>query len=330
MNETVAAQVLQKYGLDFRAIHSPQKGYRNTGYPVTLPDGRLINLIFYKRELNIVQRIRDANRISNFLATYDLPTRQTFGKIICLKTPTSETYGVPYTYLPGQTIPWEAYTMRHLKLLGMTMSHMHAVLQQAPAVHHSIADECSALYDRMRRYLYDNGVIKALHSKLGLEIHQSMFDHFNTVLLVGQKLPSQQVLHMDFVRGNVLFSGEADTLKISGILDFEKTAYGHRVFDIARTLAFLLVDCKFKSEAKVRKYFLRSGYNKHGKVQFSKPLIIFGRQRFDMLEELVDFFLLHDFYKFLRHNPYEFLEQNEHFVRTEFLLLRKGILRKRG
>ncbi len=217
--------------------------------------------------------------------------------------------------------------MRHLKLLGMSMSNMHAVLQQAPHVHHAIADECLALCERMRRYFSDGGVIKALYNKLALEVDQSSFAHFYTVLLVGQRMPDQQVLHMDFVRGNILFTGESEALEISGILDFEKTAYGHRVFDIARTLAFLLVDCKFKSESKVRKYFLQSGYNKRGKLPFRKPIVAVGQQRLTMLEELIDFFLLHDFYKFLRHNPYEFLEQNEHFVRTRGLLLERGILK---
>jgi Ser/Thr protein kinase RdoA (MazF antagonist) len=46
-----------------------------------------------------------------------------------------------------------------------------------------------------------------------------------------------------------------NNLAITGIIDFEKTAAGPRIFDIARTLAFLLVDCKAKTPAQVTNYF---------------------------------------------------------------------------
>ncbi len=76
------------------------------------------------------------------------------------------------------------------------------------------------------------------------------------------------LLHMDFVRGNILYSQNHE-LRISGILDFEKAAYGSPLFDIARTYAFLLVDCKYKSEKEIGKYFLRSGYIKRGKLKLN-------------------------------------------------------------
>ncbi len=113
---------------------------------------------------------------------------------------------------------------------------------------------------------------------------------------------------------------------MTGILDFEKTAYGHPVFDVARTLAFLLVDCEYKGEAKIRKYFLQSGYNKRGTVNFRNPIIKHGNRTTNLLESLIDLFLLYDFYKFLRHNPYEFLEQNHHYKRTRDILLTRNML----
>jgi hypothetical protein len=36
--------------------------------------------------------------------------------------------------------------------------------------------------------------------------------------------------------------------------------------------------------------------------------------------------LLHDFYKFLLHNPYESLASNEHYIRTIALLKARGVL----
>ncbi len=127
---------------------------------------------------------------------------------------------------------------------------------------------------------------------------------------------------MDFVRGNILFKGS----KICGILDFEKAGYGIKLLDIARTLAFLLVDCKYKNEVKIRKYFLQSGYIKRGGADFNRRIINTADKKLDLLEELVNTFLIYDFYKFLRHNPYEFLHQNEHFIRTKKYLLERGVI----
>jgi hypothetical protein len=130
------------------------------------------------------------------------------------------------------------------------------------------------------------------------------------------KLEDQQPLHMDFVRSNVLFNAHAT---IAGIIDFEKTGKGHPMLDIARTLAFLLVDCKYKEPGKVYKYFVHSGYRKRGKNNINiNPRL---------LHELTNIFLLHDFYKFLRHNPYESLGRNEHFVRTRDILIARALLR---
>jgi len=167
----------------------------------------------------------------------------------------------------------------------------------------------------MHRYFNDRDVINAAAHKLHVRTIPRDFAH---TLAACQHLPGRQALHMDFVRGNILFE---DT-QISGIIDFEKAAVGSPLFDIARTLAFLLVDCKYKPEDKIRKYFLRSGYLKRGKTVLTNYTID-GKSA---LDELINFFLMHDFYKFLRHNPYEALEQNEHYIRTKALLLKRRLI----
>jgi Ser/Thr protein kinase RdoA (MazF antagonist) len=206
--------------------------------------------------------------------------------------------------------------MDHIKQLGATMSNMHAVLRQLPR--HNlplVTEENRTLLVRMERYFADEGARAALANKLGLAIAD--ITRMQPALDACAGLPAQ-ALHMDFVRGNILFN---DTPAITGILDFEKTAWGSPLFDIARTLAFLIVDCKYKPEAKVRKYFLHSGYSKRGQSSFEHS---------PHFEGLVSFFLLHDFYKFLRHNPYESLDQNEHFVRTRSFLLKRNIIATAG
>ena len=294
MSKVLVERILQQYGLRPEYAHDVQKGYRNQSFAVEVEDGRMLNLILYKMEDGILDRIRSANRVADFLAKKGFPARRTADdRIISMKSGELVKYAALYEYLPGTTIPWEAYTMDHIKQLGAVMSNMHAELKP---LHQEdlpfVIDECRALMTRMEKYFADDGVHDAMAGKLGLAI----FDvtRIRPALTESINLPAQ-ALHMDFVRGNILFA-EDEKAQITGVLDFEKATWGPPVFDIARTLAFLIVDCKYKDEAKVRKYFLHSGYNKRGQAEFEPT---------KLLEDLLNFFLLYDFYKFLRHNPYE-------------------------
>ena len=319
------ARIARAYGLEPHAVAERQSGYRNHSYRITPTSGAQVNLIVYKREPGILARIRRANFVSDALAARGLPTRRTLGPVTKLQNNNYLRYAALYTYLPGATIPWEAYTRRHLKLLGATMSQMHANLAAItpPANFPEAATDYLEINARMRRYFADPEVISAATQKLGLSINFKLFGRLEGILTLCRRLPNQQILHMDFVRSNILFAATPAGPSVTGILDFEKTAHGHPVLDVARTLAFLLVDSKFKTEAQVRKYFLVSGYNKRGPRPFKNPLIT---GRLDLLEELINLFLMHDFYKFLRHNPYEFLLENEHFVRTRDLLIERRLL----
>ncbi|HEY2004706.1 MAG TPA: phosphotransferase [Candidatus Saccharimonadia bacterium] len=318
-------RIAREYGLEPLAVAERQSGYRNHSYRITPTSGEPVNLIVYKREPGILERIRRANFVSDTLAVHGLPTRRTLGPITQLKNDHYLRYTALYTYLPGATIPWEAYTRRHLKLLGAALSHLHAELADLtpPSDFPEAAIDYLEITAHMVRYFDDPAVQAAVGAKLGLTIQPKLFAHFTGLLNLCRRIPRQQILHLDFVRSNILFRQTPAGPEISGILDFEKTAVGHPVFDIARTLAFLLVDSKYKTEAQVRKYFLVAGYNKRGPKPFSAPII---RGRLNLLDELINLFLFHDFYKFLRHNPYEFLPQNEHFVRTRDLLQARGLL----
>jgi Ser/Thr protein kinase RdoA (MazF antagonist) len=316
MEKTVIERALQAYGVPIPAVSRAQKGYRNSSYPIAT-NGRVLNLILYKEEPGIVGRIKRANAVADFVANTGLPARKTYDeRILRLTAGDKRRYLSLYDYLPGDTIPWEGYTMEHLKVLGKTMAMMHHALSDYHEESSLPAVEVESLQQarRMQRYFCDPGVVDALQSKLKLATTSFQFEDVFAAL---QKSSRRQALHMDFVRGNILYMGTS----ISGILDFEKTACGDPVFDVARTLAFLLVDCKYKSDQKIRKYFLQSGYIKRGDghIQETPPALF---------ERLVQFYLLHDFYKFLRHNPYEGLPFNEHFVRTKDHLLKVGLIRQ--
>ena len=280
----------------------------------------MVQLTFFKNEPEILERVHRADEVSEFLASRGLPTRVRFNKkTIKLLSNSNRIYSGLYTYLPGNTIAWESYSKTHIKLLGQTMSNMHEILARYEFMKQpSVTDECKSLLARIDKYMSSDDVKMAMLSKLDITIDVD-FKKYRRLLNGCAELPGKQQLHMDFVRGNILFapasradSCQLDNLAITGILDFEKTAVGLPVFDVARTLAFLLVDCKNKSTEKVWKYFLQSGYKKRGNAK-----LVYNNL---LLRQLVEFFLLHDFYKFLRHNPYESLAQNEHFTRTRYIM----------
>jgi Ser/Thr protein kinase RdoA (MazF antagonist) len=328
-SEELIRTIFRHYGYDPAFIHEHQIGYRNRSYPVRLTDGRLLNLIVYKSDADILERIRHAHLVADHLARSGLPVRtQADPRVLTIRAPGRVKYAALYHYLPGTTIPWEAYTRRHLKLLGATLSQVHAGLAALPRTNLPRAsDEYRDIILKIFKYYSHPDVARAMKNKLGLEPPLSRLRRLEHVLQICEQLPHQQPLHMDFVRGNVLFRDSATRPEVTGILDFEKTAWGHPVFDIARTLAFLLVDSKYKSDYHVRKYFLQSGYNKRGTATFRPPVIHTGNRHIPLLEELVDLFLIYDLYKFMRHNPYESLAQNEHYLRTRHLLLSRGIVK---
>lgn len=322
MAKELIERILQQYGVAATTVFPAQRGYRNESHAVMLKDGLAANVIIYKREQGILRRIKNANYVADFLAQNGVPARQTLSsRIVKLQSAEHATYAALYNYLPGQTIPWEAYTMKHLKLLGTTMSNMHASLKDlAQGDLRPVEEDYLVICERIEEYFADKGVRRAIKVKLGLASPDSI-KRFITLLENTHALSDQQALHMDFVRGNILFDGEGEALRISGILDFEKAAWGHPILDIARTLAFLIVDCKYKEEARIRKYFLYSGYSKRGHSKLA---------RVDLLDDLVSLFLLYDFYKFLRHNPYESLAHNEHFIRTRDALLQRRVISHSG
>jgi hypothetical protein len=174
-------------------------------------------------------------------------------------------------------------------------------------------------------------VASAMRPKLHVILHPNWLQIQLALIQYVATLPNQQPLHLDLVRSNVLFAPatptdplQLDGLAGAGIIDFEKTAWGHPLLDVARTLAFLLVDCLHKTTNQIRKYFLHSGYIKRGGGVIGyerRP----GQTRL-LLDELVDYYLFYDFSKFLRHNPYESLRHNLHYRRTRNLLLARHIL----
>lgn len=304
------------YGIKYCRILDCQKGYRNEIWPVVTDGGQMINITFFKREPGIVDRINRADKVSEYLSDLGLPVRVRIDpRVLVVKSGAIVTNVGIYNYLPGNTIPWEAYTMKHIKALGLMMSDMHAKLSDAPQTNlPSVYNEYLEILRSMKVYFDMQGVKIAMETKLGLKLDGGMLKKYEDILRKYSGLSGQIPLHMDFVRGNILFEGS----NISGILDFEKTALGHNIVDIARTLAFLLVDCKYKSADKVYKYFVYSGYQKRGQTKD-----IGDDEDSDVF---VGMFLIHDFYKFLLHNPYESLGQNEHFIRTRDVLVARGII----
>lgn len=329
LTEQQLAAVLRQYGHEFSRSTAIMSGYRNNSHLLETTNGEKYNFIVYKDEPGIVERIERLNALSLYIAAQDLPVRRVVDRrILALKSSSATRYGCLYTYCTGETIPWEAYTKKHIKLLGMALGRFHALSAGYDGSLPPVVDEYTEIVTRMKRYFERDDVRRAMHKKLGFSLRMPWFERFYDVLSESATLPGQLPLHMDLVRSNVLFRhAEPDdilrieNLTLSGILDLEKAAVGHPLFDIARTLAFLLVDCP-KPSAAIYRYLLDSGYRKRGGRQLSPVRLRSG----DLLEQLVTLFLAYDLYKFLRQNPYESLDENHHYLRTVSILKTRQVL----
>lgn len=218
--------------------------------------------------------------------------------------------------------------MKHIKLAGSFMAKLHQIdpklLEESLP---DIAQQSEVAYSRMKGYLTDTTISKTTEAKLGLQVQIPNYSHLFDNL---HQHNLETILHMDMVRGNLLFQDEKrntatpftiDSITLSGVIDFEKVAIGHPLFDIARSLAFLLVDSQ-KSYPQIIKYFIDSGYRKRGGGRVER-IQIDGQ---DVLTGLISFYLLYDFYKFLKQNPYESLHLNHHYRKTKQALLSLNVL----
>lgn len=327
----LAQKIIQHYGLTPVRTLPAAKGYRNTSVPVLTKEQGLVNVMLYKDEAGITNMIKRADMVANFVAERGLPARHSLSdNLIQIHHPAGTRYAGIYNYLPGTTIPWEAYTRGHIVALGATLAKLHQLLYEYPEANTLPSAELryDATNQRMQDYFALKGVASALRSKLGLAINPAQYNLYHTLFTQLATHPARQALHLDFVRGNILFGqhspGSLPTM--TGILDFEKVAVGHPLLDVARTLAFLLVDCKYKESSQITDYFLQSGYIKRGQSHLPKVSVTLPSGKRDLLALLLDFFLLHDLYKFLRHNPYESLTNNEHYVRTRAILLARELI----
>lgn len=336
MYERVVSGVIKQFDLRVRRVGQPQKGYRNESYALTLANGEIVNLLFYKREEGILHRIRRADSFSHQAAMAGYPVRDRYDKrTVKLQTSRGASYAAVYTYLPGATIPWEAYSRRHIKLLGWAMSDLHAVGNDAAVSQDQtvIPHEMTPIVARMETYFHDVGVRSAMQKALGVTLTSQVFTRLGRLLAVVGSIQDRTLLHMDLVRGNALFAPATHSdcwqlkgLALTGVIDFEKASVGPPMVDIARSLAFLLVDCPFYDAAAIERYFIQSGYVKRGASGFDDAVEIDGYTSRQLLHGLVGLFLLYDFYKFLRHTPYESLVSNHHYIRTRDMLLRRDML----
>ncbi len=92
---------------------------------------------------------------------------------------------------------------------------------------------------------------------------------------IGIDAPST-VLHMDFARGNILFTEEGE---ISAVLDFEAASWGPPIVDIAKSLAIISKDNEELPYEDIKSVYLEN-------YQQQSPVV----HGFDLLDNLVDCF----------------------------------------
>lgn len=240
-----------------------------------------------------------------------------------------------FELLSGKTLPWEAYTRRHLRSLGMMQGKIHSafldIYEELNVVEIGLIPTWSQYIKsdsgRLQNYLEKNNetILNKLDIELSIQKIQNSINNVSSFSCpYNDPEYKSQLIHGDFVRGNILFSDIKSDLiyMITGVMDFEKLMLANSEIDIARTLAFLIVDCKFKTVEDIIKYYLNEGYNTLGTVDNRQKKILFSK-----LENYMIYFWLRDFWKYLESNPYEDLLNNEHFMRTIKLLAERELIK---
>lgn len=334
LRPTDVVKVAQRYGMAVKKLGPIEHGYRNESYAF-FSGGAWYNLMLHENSGYTRKQLGQVNTLGKRLIEAGLPVRSPADpRVLSLRAGNWSRLVTMHFYLPGQTIPWEAYTMKHIKLLGWALSDFHNAAREVSHVSFlDIEAVCEMAIAKMQVY-FSKDVLEAAQEKLNLRVDIEQLTTYQLLFRQLAALPQRQILHMDFVRGNLLFAAskpddrwQIGDVALTGILDLEKTAIGHPLIDIARTLTFLLIDCSQKSETQIRRYFLDSGYGKRGQSRV-KPLSVelSNGVKCDVLETVVDYFLLYDFYKLLRSNPYESLEQNYHYRRTRDMMCARNLL----
>jgi Ser/Thr protein kinase RdoA (MazF antagonist) len=316
-------------------IHEYSQGYMNHVLQVDINAARYVVVIYNSmryRGQSGVDFISELSRISEYLNAKNFPARRAilakrgvFVSQMLLEGQNSNPHLVGlYEYLPGNTLEWDGYTRRHLRALGEKMGQMHNLLSEYNSGKRpSAIQEWPEYFERDNKRLmtYIGKHTKSITKKLQLKVHLNEVEKLIKTLgqQIGEIPLRSQLIHCDFVRGNILFSETKlnNTYPIIGVLDFEKMLYGPVIVDVARTLAFLLVDCRYKTEAEILKYFLHEGYIVLGKGSVLSVL---------ELDPYMVYFWLRDFWKFLECNPYEDLKKNYHFNKTVEILMEKKLL----
>lgn len=301
------------------------EGYMNTCILINIsnPKQNFIFIIYNPNRYsnnNKIQQIEDTYHTAKYLEDHGIPVRT------AIKTKTGKhlvrinlgktdqdirTVGL-YNYLPGKTLPWEAYTRRHIKSLGLCMARIHKTWESMNFQKLSIPRWKTYLKKDSAKILdYFTRNQDTIAQKLRLQLNA---DKMMTIVKNIQQLDENQIVHYDFVRGNILFSDkkEDETYPITGIIDFEKTMIATPEVDIARTISFLLIDCKYKTDKQISQNFIKEGYIRMGNGRIS---------RLDVINTLMIYFWVRDIWKFLSSNPYDSLSLNYHYQETKTRLL---------
>ena len=111
ISEETLRKVAEMYGKSIVKLNSTEGGYRNASHSFLTKDGDMLNFILYKREPGITSLIKRTNHLGKHISASGLPVRSPADNRIVKVGPR---YGSLYSYLPGQSIAWEMFSMNHI------------------------------------------------------------------------------------------------------------------------------------------------------------------------------------------------------------------------
>lgn len=173
------------------------------------------------------QRHRILQKLSEHLGKQGVATRRLVPGSLQILPRSSLRWSAVYFGVPGQTISWSDYS---LPLVSAAVKYLERIHQAG----RSFPDR--AELDRVE--LSDPPVLPAAELT-GCRVNRVAWrQRAERLACLNQGQKTATVLHGDYGRANIIFDGE----RVAGVVDFDRAAWGHPVFDLGRFVSYLLLD----------------------------------------------------------------------------------------
>lgn len=276
----------------------------------------------YKRNTNNITKLKDANDVSHLVSKQlflfaDYIFSKEYDPIVELD---EGNIGTLFSHSEGEFLMPSNITPEHFQKLASFSYDFHKIgydLYDQSFTIKQIENVGSILRrnsDKIRSELDEDGTHYMLENKFGVKLDLDMLNlnlsHVENIV-ERLKLSKPTILNMDANFENITFSkDESGKLVISNVV-LDRVLTGHPCFEIGKTISRLMIHLNLNSTQELKKIFTDKAED--------KTLL-----REEVIDTLVDFYLINMFYKFVRNEAYR--DQEERFELLKNKLIKRKVL----